>query len=202
MIITEPQIYVVDDDDAVRESLTWFLSKTMKIPVSAYASGEDFLAAVQPTWRGCLVLDIRMPGMSGLDVLETLRRMRHPLKVIMLSGHADVPVAVSAMRNGAMDFVEKPYSTKEFQQKVSAALATIPTTNLKTQQQQASLDDLSPRQRDILDLLVAGKANKVIADELAINIKTVETHRLRLMQKVGAKSLAELIALAVRDRQK
>ena len=199
----EPQrVYVVDDDEAMRDSLVWLL-EAHGLAVEAYPSGEAFLEAQREDMRGCLVLDVRMPGMSGLELHERLIARRAALPVIFVTGHGDVPMAVSALKRGAVDFIEKPFNDQDMLRLVEACL------ELERTQRQARLWEagarrrvaaLTDREREVMALVVAGKLNKQIGDELGISVKTVEVHRARVMDKMEAGSLAELVraALAVK----
>jgi FixJ family two-component response regulator len=191
----EQLVYIVDDDEALRDSLIWLLEST-GLKSMAFDSAEAFLGAFSQKMNGCLVLDIRMPGMSGLELHEKLNAMHATLPVIFITGHGDVPMAVSALKKGAVDFIEKPFNDQDMVSLIHAAL----TEDLKrheTRQQEADalrrIDGLTPREREVLELIVAGRLNKQIADDLGISIKTVEVHRARVMEKMGVNSLAELV---------
>jgi FixJ family two-component response regulator len=194
MSAAAPLIYVVDDDEAMRDSLRWLL-ESAGYRVEAYASGTEFLAAYDPDTGACLLLDVRMPGLSGLSVQEMLIECGRAIPVIFLTGHGDVPMAVSAVRRGAVDFVEKPFNDRALLAVIGAAVSArrLALTARARQGLFASrLATLSPREREVMECVVAGKLNKVIADELGISIKTVEVHRARVMQKLGVSSVAEL----------
>jgi RNA polymerase sigma factor (sigma-70 family) len=188
-------VYIVDDDEALRDSLIWLLESTGLESV-AFDSAEAFLRAYHPAMNGCLVLDIRMPGMSGLELHEKLIAMHATLPVIFITGHGDVPMAVSALKKGAVDFIEKPFNDQEMVKLIRSALAED-TKHHDSRQQEADaqrrIEGLTPREREVLDLIVAGRLNKQIADDLGISIKTVEVHRARVMEKMGVHSLAELV---------
>lgn len=187
-------VFVVDDDDAMRHSLA-FLLESLGHPVKGFASGEDFLAAWQPDQPGCLVLDVRMPGMSGLELQRELNERGNTLSIVFISGHGDIPMVVRAMRAGAIDFLEKPFNdqvlldhvTEGLRQSVEAC-ARIARQRLVT----ARLASLTARERAVMRLVAKGKPNKLIAHELDISIKTVEVHRAHVMEKMGASSVAEL----------
>ncbi len=188
-------IYIIDDDEALRDSLVWLLESS-GYKVLALDSAESFLACYDETLTGCLVLDVRMPGMSGLDLFEELGRRRCTLPVIFITGHGDVPMAVSALKKGAVDFIEKPFSDRDMLGLVEQCLATERENRLKRRQEADTarrLEQLTQREREVLDLISVGKLNKQIADVLGISIKTVEVHRARVMEKMGAHSLAELV---------
>jgi len=188
-------IYIVDDDEALRDSLVWLLESN-GYRVSAYESAEAFLNGYSAQWTGCLVLDVRMPGMSGLELFEELGRRRCTLPVIFITGHGDVPMAVSALKKGAVDFIEKPFSDRDMLGLIEQCLTTEREQRAKRRQEADTarrLAQLTQREREVLDLIVAGKLNKQIADVLGISIKTVEVHRARVMEKMGVHSLAELV---------
>ena len=198
----KPTIHVVDDDEAMRDSLAWLLDGE-RYAVHTYASGEDFLERHAPGRPACVILDMRMPGISGVEVHEQLARRGTGTPVIFVTGHGDVPMAVDAIKRGAFDFIEKPFSETK--------LMAIVDRALEEDARKAGADDaqsgiaqrlgkLSPREREVLDLVIAGKMNKTIADAMNISIKTVEAHRAKVMDKMGAKSLAELVQLVVQVR--
>lgn len=193
----EEKVYIVDDDEAIRDSLAWLL-KTRGLATETFASAEDFLEQCSPRHAGCLVLDIRMPGMSGLELQEKLADAGCALPVIFLTGHADVPMAVAALKNGAFDFVEKPFNDNALVDLVIKGLAR----NARVRAERAEkatvasrLSQLTAREREVMDLILAGKLNKVIADELAISMRTVEVHRARVLEKMGVRSAVELAQL-------
>lgn len=187
--------HIVDDDEAIRDALTW-LFRTRQVACRAWESAEAFLEAWQPDWRGCIVLDIRMREMSGLECFEALREQGNSLPVIFLTGHGDVPMAVAALKKGAIDFIEKPFNDAELLRLVSQCLANEQESRARRRQDaevSRRLDQLTQREREVLDLIIVGKLNKQIADVLGISIKTVEVHRARVMEKMAAQSLAELV---------
>ena len=198
----KPLIHVVDDDEAMRDSLVWLLDGE-RYAVHTYSSGEDFLARHAPGQPACVILDIRMPGISGVEVHEQLVRRGEITPVIFVTGHGDVPMAVEAIKRGAFDFVEKPFSETKLMDIIGRALEEdarrAGADNASTGIAQR-LAKLSPREREVLDLVIAGKMNKTIADAMNISIKTVEAHRAKVMDKMGAKSLAELVQLVVQVR--
>jgi len=194
-LMSEQSVYIVDDDEAMRDSLAWLLESN-GFRVRSFDSGEAFLEAYHADMAGCLVLDVRMPGMSGLELHERLHGLRSTLPVIFVTGHGDVPMAVSALKKGANDFIEKPYNNKEILGLIEQCLAA----NRELCQQRRHHADLArriasltPREREVMELIVAGSLNKQIADELRISIKTVEVHRARVMDKVAVRSVAELV---------
>ncbi|MEJ1159254.1 response regulator transcription factor [Prosthecomicrobium sp. N25] len=189
-----PGVHVVDDDPAVRDSLGW-LFRTRGLPVTVWDSGEAFLAAWRPGWRGCVVLDVRMTGLSGLDVLDRLKAQNAAQPVIVLTGHGDVPIAVQALKNGAHDFLEKPFDADDLVGRVVAALELESRRHDETRAAQGVADrlaSLSAREQEVLDLLLAGLMNKQIADRLGITMRTVEVHRARILEKFGVRSAVEL----------
>ena len=191
----EQVVYVVDDDEALRDSLVWLL-ESQGFRVEAHASAEDFLEAWQPEFNGCLLLDVRMPGLSGLELHERLRARYCTLPIIFITGHGDVPMAVAALKKGAVDFIEKPFDDTELLRLVTQCLAREQESRARRRQDAEvarRLDQLTQREREVLDLIITGKLNKQIADVLGISIKTVEVHRARVMEKMGAQSLAELV---------
>jgi two-component system, LuxR family, response regulator FixJ len=188
-------VFVVDDDRAVRESLA-LLVQSVGLEVETFAGAGEFLDAYRPDRRGCLITDIRMPGMSGLELQERLTENGYHIPVIVLTGFGDVPAAVRALKGGAVDFVEKPFNPQALLDLVQQAL--VRDTELREQAaREADLAErmalLTPREREIMALVVAGKANKVIAIDLSISERTVELHRGRIMKKMQARSVAELM---------
>lgn len=192
-------VYIVDDDDAMRDSLTWLLEGE-GYAVNNYASAEDFLGMYSPQMRGVLVLDVRMPEMSGLELHEKLIALNNQLPVIFVTGHGDVPMAVNALQSGAWDFIEKPFANADLLARIEKALARERERSerlLKTQTLQERANALTSREREVMHLVVAGKLNKQIADELNISMKTVEAHRARVMEKMGVESLPELVKICL-----
>ncbi|MBI3140889.1 MAG: response regulator transcription factor [Rhodocyclales bacterium] len=195
--MTSGTAFIVDDDEAIRDALTW-LFKSRNVPSRSWASAEAFLADYRDDMRGCLVLDVRMEGMSGLELFDQLSARDSQLPVIFLTGHGDIPLAVAAVKKGAFDFVEKPCNDNELVDRVIQALEF----DASRQRQRASqatlaarLAQLTPRERDVMERILAGKYNKVIADELNIATRTVEVHRARIFEKMGVKSAVELAQL-------
>ena len=193
-------VHVVDDDSAVRESLRW-LFEGEGLTVRTYASAEEFLAKFTNERPGCAVVDLRMPGMSGLELQETLARRHLALPLVFVTAHGDVSLAVMAMRRGAVDFVEKPFADEHLVDAVRRALGTHERHAGAAEEpgvMRARAAGLSARERDVLAAVVSGKSSKAIAAELGIATKTVEAHRARIMAKLGAPSLAALVRLVVR----
>lgn len=195
----ERLVYVVDDDEAVRESLAALL-EAKSYTVRAFALARDFLAAAPTLRPGCLVADIRMPEIDGLELQRQLAARAFNFPLIVITGHGDVPLAVRAMKAGAIDFIEKPFAADAMLAGVEAALARLATTggdDAAAAAAAARLAALSPREREVLQGLLAGLPNKSIAYDLAISPRTVEIHRARVMDKMGAKSLSELIRMSL-----
>ena len=189
-------VYLVDDDDAMRDSLVWLL-EGRGLVVRPYNSAESFLADWKPgQMRGCIVLDIRMPGMSGLELYELISTKPLPPPVIFVTGHGDVPMAVSALKKGAADFIEKPFNDKEIAALVEQCLERDRAQRAEREREAGlaqRLAHLTAREHEVMDRIIAGRLNKQIADDLGISIKTVEVHRARVMEKMGAGSVAELV---------
>jgi FixJ family two-component response regulator len=195
----EQTVFVVDDEDSVRKSLRWLL-ESIRLRVEAFDSAESFLQQYRAERSGCLVLDIRMPGMGGLELMDRLKRLGASLPIIFLSAHGDVPMAVRAMKDGAVDFLQKPYNNQQFLERVRQALQQDADNRGERSRQDSfacRLASLTAREREILGKVVAGHSNKVIARELGISYKTVEVHRGRLMPKMGASTFAELLQLVL-----
>jgi FixJ family two-component response regulator len=191
-------VHIVDDDAAVRDSLTLLL-RTVGLPSRAYASGDEFLGAYVPRQVECLVADIRMPGLSGLELQQELTERHVDIPIIFITGHGDVPMAVRAMKSGAVDFIQKPFRDQDLLDRIHQALQIARSSQdarLETMTIQERFGALTPREREVMDKVVRGCANKVIAMDLGVSQRTVELHRARVMQKMGARSLAELIRLA------
>ncbi len=179
-------VYVVDDDDAVRNAVR-LLFRTADLEVETFPSAAAFLAQADLDRRCCLLLDIRMPGMTGSDLHDELRGRGVRAPVIFITGHGDIPMAVEAMRKGAYDFIEKPFDDEHL---LSQVLGALEETDVEPEK--ASLSMLSARQRAVLDRVLEGKPNRQIAEDLSISLKTVEFHRARIMQKLGVRTAAEL----------
>lgn len=194
MAIVEPTVFVVDDEQPVRDSLRWLL-EPLKLNIETYASARDFLSAYDPARPGCLVLDVRMPRMSGLELQEELNARRIRLPVIMITGHGDVPIAVRSMKAGALDFIEKPFSEQVLLERIQHALAADASQRRELAEREAvrvRIAALTVREREVLERVVAGKSNKLIANELGVSTKTVEAHRAKVMEKLGTHSVVEL----------
>ncbi|MBP2300513.1 response regulator transcription factor [Azospirillum picis] len=192
-------VYVVDDDPAMRHSLAWLIG-ALGVPVECFGSGEEFLHAVRPERPGCLVTDVRMPGMSGLELQDTLARAGSMLAVVVITGHGDVPMAARAFRGGAVDFIEKPFNDQILLDRVHEALETSTrawAAHARKAGLRSLLARLTPRERQVADLVVAGKLNKVIAAEINLSPKTVEVHRHNVMEKLEVGSVADLTRLLI-----
>jgi FixJ family two-component response regulator len=192
-----PTVFIIDDDPDMCKSLKWLL-ESVQLNIELYHSGTAYLAVHDPNRHGCLLIDLRMPGMSGLQLLEQLNARKNPIPVIIISAHGDIPLAVRAMKIGAVDFISKPFNehllVERVQELIVQDMQRHPYTN------QASIyakrfESLTPREREVMDQIVMGKLNKQIAHALGISIKTVEQHRSRLMDKMQVNSLAELIKI-------
>jgi two-component system, LuxR family, response regulator FixJ len=192
-------VYIVDDDDAVRDSLSVLL-EAKAYAVKSFASAPEFLAAAPSLPIGCLIVDIRMPEMDGLELQQRLIERALHFPMIVITGHGDVPLAVRAMKAGAIDFIEKPFTSDAILDSLGVALSRLAVPNEPDPSAVAAASKLallSPREHEVLEGLLAGLPNKSIAYDLAISPRTVEIHRARLMDKMGARSLSELIRLAL-----
>jgi FixJ family two-component response regulator len=192
-------VYVVDDDEAVRDSLRWLLEAN-RFQVACFARAEDFLAAYDATRTACLILDVRMPGMSGLELQEQLVARGVNLPILFITGHGDVPMAVETMKKGAVDFIEKPFNDADLRASVERMLTAAETeaeTRKRDRERDELLARLTARERQVLECIVAGRLNKQIADDLGISIKTVEAHRANIMDKLNAGTVADLLRLAL-----
>lgn len=195
-----PTIFVVDDDEAVRDSLGLLL-RSAGHAVQTFAAAEAFLGAYDPDRPGCLVLDVRMPGMTGLDLQARLAADRVPLPIVIISGHGDIQMAVAAVKAGALDFIEKPFDESRLLEAIERAI------EVDRQRRQELADwteiegryrDLTAREREVMGLVAEGHPNKVVAAMLGISARTVEIHRARVMEKMGARSVADLVQIATR----
>jgi FixJ family two-component response regulator len=195
----KPIVYVVDDDEAVRNAIRLLL-KTVGYAVTLYGSPEDFLAAYRDDQPGCLLLDIRMPQMSGLELQQQLNHRGATIPVIFISGHADIPMAVEAMQHGAFDFLQKPFRDQDLLDRVQRGFARDAANRaqlVEIDRIRARLETLTSREREVLQLIAAGKLNKVVAAELGVSPRTVEIHRARVMEKMEAPSLAQLVRMVM-----
>jgi two-component system response regulator FixJ len=194
---TAPVVYVVDDDDGMRRALDTLLS-TVGFRTAVYSRPSEFLANFKTDSPGCLVLDIRMPDMSGLELQQHLNRVGSMMPVIFITGHGDVPMAVQAMKEGAFQFIQKPFRDQELLDHINHALkqdAENRSSVARRAEVLHRLESLTPRERQVMDMVVEGAANKVIAIDLDLSERTVEIHRAKVMEKMGARSVAHLVKL-------
>lgn len=192
-----PMIYVVDDDDSMRQAIALLLRTVGYTPV-VFARPTDFLAKYDPNQHGCLVLDIRMPEMSGLEVQQQLNRSGAMLPVIFITGHGDIPMAVQAMKDGAFDFMTKPFRDQDLLDRINSALKQDAENRAALERHtdlRRRAESLTAREREVLELVVDGRANKVIAIDLGLSERTVEIHRANVMEKMGARSVAHLVKM-------
>jgi two-component system response regulator DctR len=190
-------VHLIDDDDAIRDALAWLL-RSCNIVSRGWPSAEAFLVDYHSNMRGCMILDVRMPGMGGAELFERLIDRGCRMPAIFLTGHGDVPLAVQAIKKGAFDFIEKPFNDNELVDRVVAAMRLDHEQRLldaTVDQRAARVQALSSREREVMERILAGKYNKVIADELGIAMRTVEVHRARIFEKMGVKSAVELAQL-------
>jgi two-component system response regulator DctR len=198
--VSAPSVFIVDDDDAIRDALAW-LMESRGLAARAWPSAEAFLADYSDALRGCAVLDVRMEGMSGVELFERLRALGSRLPVVFLTGHGDVPLAVSALKRGAFDFVEKPFNDNDLVDRILAAFAHDEASRRAGESAAdvaGRLEALTERERQVMARVLAGDFNKQIADALGIAIRTVEVHRSRLFEKMGVRSAVELAQLLAR----
>jgi two-component system response regulator FixJ len=196
---SQPIVYIVDDDKAIRDSLS-FLMKSVGFESRAYTSAEAFLDQADLVKPGCLVVDVRMQGMSGLELQHLLSERGSKLPVIIITGHGDVPMAVQAMKAGAVDFLEKPYNNELLITRIRQCLKEISVEQdreSKVADAKSQLAQLTPRELEVMNLLVAGKHNKAIADNLDISVRTAEAHRAKVMKKLHADSLSDIVRIAL-----
>ena len=194
-----PTVFVVDDDEGVRNSLR-FLLKSVGLTTRALASASEFLEAYKQNLPGCLVLDVRMPGMSGIELQQQLNLRGATIPVIFITGHGDIPMAVEAMQHGAFDFLQKPFRDQDLIDRIQRALERDARNRAALTQHariRERLQSLTPREREVLALMTRGKPNKVMAAELGVSQRTVEIHRARVMEKSGADSLAQLVRMVM-----
>jgi two-component system, LuxR family, response regulator FixJ len=195
--LNRPSIYVVDDDDSMRQAVALLL-RTVGYNPEGFAKPSDFLSKFDPNLHGCLVLDIRMPEMSGLEVQQQLNRSGAILPVIFITGHGDIPMAVQAMKDGAFDFLTKPFRDQDLLDRINNALKQDAENRAaidKHAELRRRAETLTSREREVLDLIVEGKANKVVAIDLGLSERTIEIHRANVMEKMGARSVAHLVKM-------
>lgn len=200
--MSDATVFIVDDDQAVARSLRWLI-ETVRLKVETFASAQAFLDGYDATKPGCLVLDVRMPGMSGLELQERLaaRRAYH-VPIIFITGHGDVQMAVRAVQAGAFDFVEKPFNDQDLLDRVQRAIvfdAEQRGKEVQRAQLRSLFASLTPREREVLDRVVEGMSNKAIANTLGLSAKTVEVHRAKVMEKMHARSLSDLVKMAMQN---
>jgi two-component system, LuxR family, response regulator FixJ len=196
-----PIVFIVDDDEAVRGALRLLL-KSVGLAAVAFSTAQEFLAAYAPSQPGCLVLDVRMPEMSGLELQQRLNIRGAVIPVIFISGHGDIPMAVEAIQQGAFDFLQKPFRDQDLIDRIQSALAKdlASRTELKAHAEiRERLATLTPREREVLNLVTSGKPNKVMAGDLGLSQRTVEIHRSRVMGKMGASSVAQLVRMVLNE---
>ncbi|WP_341312508.1 response regulator [Paraburkholderia sp. IMGN_8] len=197
-----PIVYVVDDDEDMRTSLSWLLA-SVKIQARCFRGPVEFLEQFDPSVPGCMVLDVRMPGVSGFDLQAELNRQGVSLPIIFVSGHGDIPMSVRALQNGAIDFVEKPYNSQQMLERIQKAMRVASETHRANQHRQAMIQRiraLTPREQEVLNGVIEGKASKLIARELGISAKTVDVYRASIKEKLGATSIASLLKDVIEAR--
>jgi FixJ family two-component response regulator len=194
---------VIDDDEAVRSSLKLLL-RSVKLPVTVYSSAQEFLPKYMVDQPGCLIVDVRMPGMSGLELQQQLNLRGAMVPVIFITGHGDISMAVEAMRQGAFDFIPKPFRDQDLLDRVQKALEKDAKNRREISQTgriKKQFETLTPREREVLELVTSGKPNKVMAADLGVSQRTIEIHRARVMEKMGANSLAQLVRMVLGLRE-
>lgn len=199
---TDPTVFIVDDDDGVRRALR-LLMKSVGLPAETYDSATAFLEAFDPRRPGCLVLDVRMPGMSGLDLQKELAARDAAIPILFITAHGDVPMAVETMKSGAVDFIQKPFRDQDLLDRIQKALeldARNRSQESGKAEIEARIESLTTRERQVLDMVVAGMPNKAIAIDLGLSERTVEIHRSRVMTKMEATSLPHLVQEVIRVR--
>ena len=200
--MAEAVVHIIDDDEAIRDSLS-FLLESVSMTALTYDSAVTFLSQIDRLAPGCIVTDVRMPNMSGLDLVRRLTELGVAYPVVVMTGHADVPLAVEAMKAGAVEFLEKPFEEQALLRAVRTALRDKPPAREDRAEKQRLLtifDALSPREREVLDGVIAGKMNKIIAFDLGISVRTVEVYRANMMSKTGARGLSELVQMVMLAR--
>ena len=196
-------VYVIDDDEAVRDSLRMLL-RSVGLPVACFEEGQSFFDQVELNAPGCLVLDIRMPGISGMELAQRMREQDSLMPIIFITGHGDVPMAVEAMKLGALDFLQKPFRDQDLLDQIQQALQNDAERRQQITERESirnRINTLTPRERQVLEMILEGKANKVIAIDLELSQRTVEIHRARVMEKMQARSLATLVQMVMQARE-
>ena len=199
--MSEPTVFIVDDDHAVARSLRWLI-ETVRLKVETFASAQAFLDGYDAAKPGCMVLDVRMPVMSGLDLQERLAARRIHVPIIFITGHGDVQMAVRAVQSGAFDFVEKPFNDQDLLDRIQKAItfdAGQRVRDAQRMQLRSLFAGLTPREREVLDLVVEGMSNKAIANSLGLSAKTVEVHRAKVMEKMHARSVSDLVKMSMQN---
>jgi two-component system, LuxR family, response regulator FixJ len=199
---TMPVVFLVEDDEPVRKAIN-LLMMSAGLVCESYSSGKEFLEVYDPKRPGCVVTDMRMPGISGLDLQERLTAMDPAPPVIIITGHGDVPAAVRAMKQGALDFIEKPFGDQALLDAVQRAIDRDLSSRESQKKKQAVVDllsELTPREKEVCDLVVEGLPNKLIADQLHLSVKTVEFHRANVMKKLDVESIAALVKVILKSR--
>ena len=192
-------VFVVDDDPSMRDSLRWLI-ESVGLNVESFANADAFMEQFSGDVAGCLVLDVRMPGTSGMELLDSLKSRGVDLPIIIISGHGDVPMAVQALKRGALDFLEKPFRDQELLEQIAKAIEIDQSRREKAESVSGireRLEKLTPREREVMELVVAGYANKQVAAKLGLSEKTIEVHRSRVMSKMRAKTLPCLVKMAI-----
>lgn len=200
--MNEPTVFIVDDDQAVARSLRWLI-ETVRLRVETFASAQAFLDGYDTSKAGCLVLDVRMPGLSGLELQERLTAQKINIPIIFITGHGDVQMAVRAVKSGAFDFIEKPFNDQDLLDRIQKAIVFDREQRGKEVQRgqlRMLFANLTPREREVLDLVVEGMSNKAIANSLGLSAKTVEVHRAKMMEKMQAHSVSDLVKMAMQNQ--
>jgi two-component system response regulator FixJ len=197
--VSEPTVFIVDDDLAVARSLRWLI-ESVRLKVETFASAQAFLDGYDAAKPGCLVLDVRMPGMSGIELQERLTAQRIRVPIIFITGHGDVQMAVRAVQAGAFDFIEKPFNDQDLLDRMQRAISFDSERRGRDSlraQLSALVASLTPREREVMDLVVAGMSNKAVANTLGLSAKTVEVHRAKVMEKMNARSVSDLVRMSM-----
>ncbi|GAB2679240.1 response regulator [Aliiglaciecola sp. 3_MG-2023] len=196
-------VFIIDDDEGIRDGMEMLLA-SIGLRAKTFANGNEFLEVFNHDMKGCIVLDIRMPKMSGLELQSKLKQLNSMLPIIFITGHGDIPMAVEAMRNGALDFIRKPFNEQNLIDRINEALALNTKQNISIfnkQNEVKKINLLSSREKEVFDLVADGAMNKMIASELNISERTVEVHRSHVMEKLGAKTLAQLVRIKILSEQ-
>jgi RNA polymerase sigma factor (sigma-70 family) len=200
--VSEPTVFIVDDDQAVARSLRWLI-ESVQLKVETFASAQAFLDGYDAAKPGCLVLDVRMPGMSGIELQERLTAQRIRVPIIFITGHGDVQMAVRAVQAGAFDFIEKPFNDQDLLDRMQRAISFDSERRERDTQRaqlRALFASLTPREREVMDLVVEGMSNKAVANTLGLSAKTVEVHRAKVMEKMNARSVSDLVRMSMLNK--